>query len=126
MQNQAKDKQRKSASYVFGCEAEKLVMEHLIRNGLTILYNRWKNPYGEIDIIATHHNLLVFVEVKARKLFNDQEVVSVRQQHKSSEAALYFLSQNEQYAACNIRFDCALIFKDMSLEYIKNAWYIGL
>ena len=112
----------KTEGYLFGLKAEQLVADYLTQRGFNILHNRWKNPYGEIDLIAARADLLIFVEVKARKVFFESEVVSPRQQKRSVEAALYFLSQNEIFANHNIRFDCVLISRTWQLRYIENAW----
>lgn len=39
----------------------------LTRKGYSILERNFANRYGEIDIIAKIHDMLVFVEVKAKK-----------------------------------------------------------
>ena len=45
---------------------EKAAEEYLREKGYTILENNVRTPYGEIDIIASLDELIVFVEVKAR------------------------------------------------------------
>lgn len=47
--------------------AEKLASEALIKKGYQILENNFLNRFGEIDIIAKDQEILVFVEVKAKK-----------------------------------------------------------
>ena len=40
--------------------------EYLRKNGYKIIERNFRKGYGEIDIIATHKDTLVFVEVKTR------------------------------------------------------------
>lgn len=47
--------------------AENLAREALSKKGYQILESNFANRFGEIDIIAKDKNILVFVEVKAKK-----------------------------------------------------------
>ncbi|HEY4268537.1 MAG TPA: YraN family protein [Galbitalea sp.] len=49
-----------------GRRGEKLAADHLVAAGLSILEQNWRCPQGEIDLIATEGDELVFVEVKTR------------------------------------------------------------
>lgn len=50
-----------------GYLAEELASEALKKKGYRILENNFSNRFGEIDIIAKDKDILVFVEVKAKK-----------------------------------------------------------
>lgn len=50
----------------FGARGEQLAAEFLTDAGYDILERNWRCPLGEIDIIARHHDTVVFVEVKTR------------------------------------------------------------
>ena len=50
-----------------GYLAENLAVVALKKKGFQILENNFHNRFGEIDIIARDKNILVFVEVKAKK-----------------------------------------------------------
>ena len=45
---------------------EKAAEEYLIAKGFTIMEHNIRTPYGEIDIIASIEDVIVFVEVKTR------------------------------------------------------------
>ena len=47
--------------------AETLATKALMEKGYSILESNFSNRYGEIDIIAKDKDILVFVEVKAKK-----------------------------------------------------------
>ncbi len=46
---------------------EKLASEHLKRNGYEVLEANARTPHGEIDLVARHGEVIVFVEVKTRR-----------------------------------------------------------
>lgn len=45
---------------------EDSAVNFLLNKGYKILERNFRKGYGEIDIIATHNNILVFIEVKTR------------------------------------------------------------
>lgn len=49
-----------------GVVGEELAVAYLQQKDYVILERNWRCKHFEIDIIATHENLLVFVEVKTR------------------------------------------------------------
>lgn len=54
-----------------GHHGEKLAADHLRQHGYTILATNWRCPFGELDIIAQHEHVIVFVEVRARQQIDD-------------------------------------------------------
>jgi putative endonuclease len=54
------------ARQTLGQLGETLACDELRRRGYAILERRYRTRYGEIDIVARHGDVLVFVEVKAR------------------------------------------------------------
>lgn len=49
-----------------GKKGENIAAEYLKKKGYQILERNFRKGYGEIDIICTKNNVLVFVEVKTR------------------------------------------------------------
>lgn len=45
---------------------EDAACEYVLKKGYKILERNFRKSYGEIDIISTHKNVLVFIEVKTR------------------------------------------------------------
>ncbi len=94
---------------------EQFVTQWLIADGWQILHQRWRSPWGEIDIIAQHHNSdnLIFVEVKTRKSRNwDQDgmlALTSQKQVKIRQTANYFLGEYPQFSNFSCRFDVALV-----------------
>ena len=50
-----------------GVQGEVLAREYLKSKGYKILKENFRCPVGEIDLIVSKDNLVVFVEVKARE-----------------------------------------------------------
>ena len=50
-----------------GKQGEEIAAAHLRRSGYTILQRNVKSRFGEIDIVASHGDVLCFVEVKTRR-----------------------------------------------------------
>jgi putative endonuclease len=49
-----------------GLLGEELACAELERRGYAVLTRRYRTRYGELDVVAEHEGMLVFVEVKAR------------------------------------------------------------
>lgn len=112
-----------------GKEAEEKVAKELIKNGFTILERNYRKKYGEIDLIASKPQLLVFVEVKMRKecYFDLGDVITPGKQRKIIAVAKHYIGRFAQQEQ-SYRFDVALLQgEDDSLEltYIQNAFNEG-
>ena len=73
---------------------ETLACEELRRRGYAILERRYRTRYGEIDIVARHGDVLVFVEVKARAgeaFGTGAEAVTRYKQRRVAQMAADFL-----------------------------------
>ena len=90
---------------------ENLAEGELQRRGYAILARRYRTRFGEIDIVAQENDVVVFVEVKARRtnrFGTAAESVSVWKQRRIAAMALDYLGRaNRQNAPC--RFDVVAI-----------------
>ena len=101
------------ARYRSGLRAERLAEFYLIAKAYLPITRRYKTPYGEIDLIVRRGKTLVFVEVKARKTFEEgAESIHARTQMRIRNAARAFLSTHPEYLEHQMRFDAIII-----------AWY---
>lgn len=57
---------KESSNQTLGAYGEALACTYLQNKGYAILEKNWRSKVGEIDIIARHGGVLVFVEVKCR------------------------------------------------------------
>lgn len=80
--------------------------------------HRIKNKAGEIDLIFTKDNTIVFIEVKNHKYF-EEGTISLKQIERIKKAAEVFLSNQEVYKNHEIRFDLCIIrpFKHPKVLY---------
>ena len=90
---------------------ETLACDELRRRGYAILERRYRTRYGEIDIVARHGDVLVFVEVKARAgeaFGSGAEAVTGYKQRRVARMAADFLARRRlQDRPC--RFDVVSI-----------------
>lgn len=110
-----------------GHMGEDMAAEYLQQNGYCILNRNWTNKgHKEIDIVATKDEVVVFVEVKTRRVGSATTPVSAvdaRKQHRILLAAdSYLKAYRIDYPS---RFDVVcIIYNDESsrVEHIENAF----
>lgn len=110
-------------NYYKGLLAENIALVYLIFNKHKIIKHRYKNKFGEIDIISVHKKQLHFIEVKSRKnreVFWD--VVSIKQQKRIKNSALFFLKTNPNFINCNLSFDVIFLSFPFYFEYICDSF----
>jgi len=106
--------------------AELLAGWLLMAKGYKLLARRARTPMGEIDIIARRLSDLVFVEVKARKDFaTGINAISPKQRRRISQAALFWIANDETANNLNCRFDIILVSPYLSVRHIENAFGEG-
>ena len=109
-----------------GAYGENLIAKKLVQEGYAIIARNYKKKAGEIDLIATQKNLLIFVEVKMRRtaFFDLAEVITRSKQQKILTVAKQFIAEhNHRDIMC--RFDVALIELHTNkphITYIEHAF----
>ncbi|MBN1140861.1 MAG: YraN family protein [Deltaproteobacteria bacterium] len=76
---------------------EETAAGYLQTHGMKIVERNYRTPIGEIDLIARHGKILVFVEVKTRRsdLFGlPQEAVGARKQRQIIRATQWYLQNH--------------------------------
>lgn len=119
-------------SYRYGHAAEHMAAVVLLCKGYRILARRYRNHYGEIDLLAAKGAALIAVEVKARRTLAEcEESVPPWKRMKIARAmegvlqgqgAIAGLAGMREYA---IRFDVIWIAPWRWPRHIKDAWRIG-
>ena len=102
---------------------EDFAAHYLKLHGYKILERNYKNKIGEIDIIATKENYLIFIEVKYRSTLQfgyPREAVTLKKQQKIRNVATFYLMKNGKMDA-NIRFDVVEVNGD-KIVHIENAF----
>jgi putative endonuclease len=98
------------AAFRTGLSAGARAAAYLMAEGDRILAKRFRTPHGEIDLVARRHNLIAFVEVKARASLDDAAyAVTPRQKARIIDAAQVWLMAHPEHAELELRFDAMLI-----------------
>lgn len=108
-----------------GQQGEDLTARMLEKKGFVIEHRNYRKRYGEIDLIASKKELLVFVEVKrrTRAYFHLEQLITPRKQRKIIMVAKEYIARyNQTEKVC--RFDVALIDGNQ-LTYLPNAFTEG-
>ncbi len=109
-----------------GEQGEALAARHLIRNGYRIIERNWRCSFGEVDIIAVHKDVCVFVEVKSSgKLhwIRPEDRVRSRKQAKLRKLAHYYVKRQRIESPC--RFDVIAVWwenGEPQLKHLENAF----
>ena len=81
---------------VKGKLGEDFTADYLIKNGYDIITRNYRKPCGEIDIVASKGDILVFVEVKTRRyrsLVSGVEAVGYKKKGRIIATADCFLAE---------------------------------
>ena len=114
------------SSYYFGIFAEIFTAIYYFLSGYRILARRMRNYAGEVDLICKKGQNLIFIEVKARKLYHDrfdEWMISNKQKERIIRASEIYIAKHKKFSNCNIRFDIVIFSWNKWPTIIKNAWY---
>ena len=120
-------KRATSAKIQTGKLGEDIAVDYLKNEGYRIIERNYRCVFGEIDIVATDRNVIVFVEVRSRKSAkygSPQESVGLNKKMKVSKIALNYLKE-KQFQDCRARFDVVavkILTEGSEVKLIKNAF----
>lgn len=106
-----------------GQSGEEQAALFLTQNGYTILARNFLACGGELDIVAQHKKMLVFVEVKARASMafgGPAGAVTATKQRRIVRAALQYIKVKAPKFD-SIRFDVVCVLPE-KIEHIENAF----
>jgi putative endonuclease len=106
-----------------GARAEAIAAQYLEARGLEIVERNWRCRFGEIDLVARHAGVLVFVEVRARSsaAFGGAAAsIDRRKQRKLAAAARQYLIRVSADTPC--RFDAVLVDAKHCIDWIRDAF----
>ncbi len=89
-----------------GGRGERAAVRYLKRRGYRILERNFRNPFGEVDIIARSGDVVAFIEVKTRltDIFGaPSEAVDAARRRRYIKAAEFYFAGREM--DCTVRFD---------------------
>ena len=118
-------------SYQKGHWAESFAALYFLSKGYSVLHRRYKTRLGEIDLVLKKRNMLVFVEVKARKNLDDAlNSIHAQNRERIENASLQFLADYPSYNSFDMRLDafCIAVNKGVfpiKFVHLDNAWLSG-
>jgi len=111
-----------------GRKSEDFASSYLSANGYEIIEKNWRFSRAEIDIIAKHNAILVFVEVKSRSSLvfgQPEDSINAKKEHLLIDAANAYMRKIE--FNWEIRFDIISIYWKTpnypTLNHFKDAFY---
>lgn len=117
------DRDLRRRAWLHGQAAEAIAAGFLRLSGWRILARNWRNPAGEIDIIARRRHVLAFFEVKTRDTLGDAgEAIGTRQPARIRRAASLYLARHPELASLDARFDAILILPWRWPAHLRDAW----
>ena len=109
-------------NYHAGVSAELAVQRHYCRQGATLRETRWRGRCGEIDLILSEGDTVVFVEVKkSRTHAQAAHRVSARQMARLLLSAEDYLGSCPNGSLTDARLDVALVDDQGRIDIIPNA-----
>ena len=117
-----------TSNQIIGRIAERLVCNHLQQHGLKFIASNYQCKCGEVDLIMRDGEIIVFVEVRHRKISDYGDgvaTVTKKKQHKIIKAAAYYLQKNNLLNTIACRFDIVATSgkSDSEVEWIKDAFW---
>ena len=120
-------KNKKNERFFSGLKGEQIALNEFLKIGFKLVKNRYKNEYGEIDLIVEDekNKIIVFVEVKRRKnVYDYSSVISHKQWKRIFKSSEIFLYDNcDKYKNYNIRYDAIICFTNSkNIIHIENIF----
>jgi putative endonuclease len=109
-----------------GKKSEEEAADWLVSQGYKIVCTNWRFNKKEIDIIAKEQNELVFVEVKSKSFWSEEnpgDIVPMRKQKFLIRAAEAYMNYNS--IEMDSRFDVIFVIyknEEIIIEHIKDAF----
>ena len=111
-----------------GVAGEKIASSFLKKLGYRIIESNFRTPFGEIDIVAKHKGVIVFVEVKSRTTYSlgppYLAVTRLKQRHLIKNAVFYLKARKMLDSNWRIDIVSVKLSRDLrveNIELIENA-----
>jgi putative endonuclease len=109
-----------------GNSAEQAAKRLLIKKGLKPIAGNYRYKAGEIDLIMSDGEILIFIEVRLRSRSSHgtaAESITRQKQKKIIKAAQNFLLNHPQWQSAPCRFDAMVTTNsDCEFQWIKDAF----
>jgi len=110
-------------AYRRGHRGEWLAALALMLKGYRIVARRYRTKAGEIDLIARRGDLVLIVEVKARKtLIEAMDAIARESERRIEGAADLWLTRQKDYAKLSMRFDMVAVLPWRWPVHVENVF----
>ena len=109
--------------YESGLNGEQIAEAYLLRKGLSVIERRYRAEDGEIDLILSDGEYVVFAEVKYRPHSSagaGLSAITQKKQQRMTHAALRYLADHD-LTDMPVRFDAVEITRD-GILHIPHAF----
>lgn len=113
-------------SVSIGAQGEKIAEKYLMSAGYKILTTNYHSYYGEVDLICSKDETIVFVEVKNYKrdsLTTPYQAVSFSKQQKIIKTAKKYLMENKLDDVA-VQFDVLIIERGTVIDHLEGAFLV--
>jgi putative endonuclease len=118
------DQRSRLKAYRRGHVAEWFAAGALMAKGFRIVALRHRTKLGEIDLIARRGDLVLIVEVKARRtLIEAMEAVARTSERRIEAAADLWLARQPDFGRLSVRFDMVAVLPWRWPVHVENAFY---
>lgn len=107
---------------------EKMAVKYLEEKGMVVLHTNWRSSYNELDIIGLDGPILVFTEVKVRKMGGAGDVIDAidkKQFNRLAKAASAYMHEHNFNG--EIRFDLIGITyfdnKNFKIQHFRDIFF---
>lgn len=114
-----------------GKRGEKLAIQYLVQQGLKLVAQNVRSPYGEIDGLMRDGEAWVFLEVRYRQSKDyggGLESVDYRKQQKLIKTAEHYMQSKHKVRFDSCRFDIIELSGDLSapdIIWIQDAFQVN-
>ena len=114
---------KRRSAFRRGRRSEWLAAIALMAKGYRILARRYRTKLGEIDLIARRGDLVLIVEVKARRtLVEAMEAVAWQSERRIEGAADLWLARQPDYGRLSVRFDMVAVLPWRWPAHVENIF----
>jgi putative endonuclease len=118
------DRRTRQKAYRRGHSSEWLAAAALLVKGYRILALRYRTKLGEIDLIARRGDLVLIVEVKARRTLAEAMQAIARDSERRIEAAAdLWLARQPDFGKLSVRFDMVAVLPWRWPVHVENVFY---
>lgn len=114
---------KRRKAYRRGHRGEWLAAAALMAKGFRILARRYRTKLGEIDLIARRGDLVLIVEVKARRTLREaMEAIAYTAERRIEGAADLWLARQPDHGRLSIRFDMVAVLPWRWPVHVENVF----